>query len=311
MSVGKRSPGARGHVPLHIAIVLVLSIVAAFPLSACMPAISNQLNDQFSYTLVRGEGGSYYVDSYGQPIVLIENKNATDPTYQELVDFLNADLTDLFPYDKSLVLDSPAYLRGDPRRQVDTHFWLEVARGTASQKTPRICSDFAQMLHNNAEIQGIRAGYVSITLAGSTLGHAIDAFNTTDRGLVFIDDTGSSQTPHTEVPGYISFFDTNSWDKVAYLEAGQPYHVVSLSVAGLYGFEHADYSKWLARKQHFDSLMKQYDVLRAGRESVPKADYERLQAMMDQLKQLSAQLGGIWEGLGVVTGFGITWGDSP
>jgi hypothetical protein len=44
-------------------------------------------------------------------------------------------------------------------------------------------------------MQGIRCAYVSMDL--STGGHAIDAFQTTDRGLIYIDDTGPSQVPHS------------------------------------------------------------------------------------------------------------------
>jgi len=47
------------------------------------------------------------------------------------------------------------------------------------------------MLHNNAEANGIRCAVVAIY--GSSDGHALDAFQTTDEGLVFVDDTGNTQ----------------------------------------------------------------------------------------------------------------------
>ena len=52
-----------------------------------------------------------------------------------------------------------------------------------------VCADFAEMLHNNAEAAGIRAAYVCIMLLNETEGHTLNAFETTDKGLVFIDCT--------------------------------------------------------------------------------------------------------------------------
>jgi hypothetical protein len=52
-----------------------------------------------------------------------------------------------------------------------------------------VCADFAEMLHNNAEKAGWRAAFVGITLSGGET-HALDAFETTDLGLVYIDCTG-------------------------------------------------------------------------------------------------------------------------
>jgi hypothetical protein len=86
---------------------------------ACFFIPSNKLNDTYSIGLVMGEGHLYYIDSYGQPIVLIENKNALDPTYEELVSFLNADITDRYPYIPSATQIDLSATRGDPRRMVD------------------------------------------------------------------------------------------------------------------------------------------------------------------------------------------------
>jgi hypothetical protein len=290
------------------AVVFVACAVAVVTLvQGCAIIPSSRLNDDFSFGLVWGPDRSYYVDSYGKPIVLLYNKNARDPSYTELVAFLNADKTDLFPYDESGTVTASPFSFGDPRRLVDRGFWLRVAEEQTSQPTPRICSDFAEMLHNDAEIHGIRAGYVTITLASSSSGHAIDVFNTTDRGLVFIDDTGGDPHTQTASAGPMTPGDTGSWDKVAYLEAGKPYGVISLSVADQYGLDYSGYDKWLSTKQEFDSIGAQYDSLRAGRSVVPRTDYDRLQTMAAQMSALAEQLGDIWKSLGTVTDFNITW----
>ena len=95
-----------------------------------------------------------------QPIVLCDNPDATDVAWSALKDFLRDDKIDEMPYIEDVFM----------------------------------CADFAEMLHNNAEAAGIRAAWVGIDFYYGP-GHAINAFNTTDRGLVFIDVTNADVAP--------------------------------------------------------------------------------------------------------------------
>ena len=115
----------------------------------------------------------YIAGGDGDKLELVNNPDAKDPTWDELKSFLAQDNTNQHLY----ITDS------------------------------FVCADFAEMLHNNAEAAGIRAAYVSVELecvytyqpkptpptgcpsciSGS---HACNAFQTTDRGLIYIDDTG-------------------------------------------------------------------------------------------------------------------------
>ena len=64
-----------------------------------------------------------------------------------------------------------------------------------------VCFDFAQRLQNNAEAAGWRCAFVEVELEGypdwygygipSSTGHALNAFETTDKGLVYIDCTAA------------------------------------------------------------------------------------------------------------------------
>ena len=89
-------------------------------------------------------------------LVLHNNTEAEDPTYQELVAFLREDKTD-----KNL------YVPGEYE-----------------------CGNFAQELHNNAEAVGIRAAFVAVHF-DDKITHALNAFKTVDLGLFYIDVTGS------------------------------------------------------------------------------------------------------------------------
>lgn len=118
-------------------------------------------------------------------IVLRNNPSARNPSWAELLAFLQSDTTDKWTY-------------------VPGKF---------------TCGDFAERLHNNAEAAGIRAGLVAVQLKSSGAGegivnHSLNMFETTDRGLVYIDTTSSSQ-------GFYA-------DKVVDVVVGKDYIPVSL-----------------------------------------------------------------------------------
>lgn len=82
-----------------------------------------------------------------------------------------------------------------------------------------MCADFAEELHNNAESTGIRAAFVAVELGPCSYfpsigGHALNAFETTDRGLVFIDCTSSNQGVNA--------------DKIVNVEVGKDYIPISI-----------------------------------------------------------------------------------
>ena len=96
------------------------------------------------------------VGSDGSVVKITNNDNATDPSYDQLLTFLKADKTDEHPY-------------------IDGQY---------------ICVDFAKTLHDNAERSGIKAAFIGCDFSGNSIGHAFNMFNTTDKGIVYIDDTG-------------------------------------------------------------------------------------------------------------------------
>ena len=53
-----------------------------------------------------------------------------------------------------------------------------------------MCGSFAEDLHNNAEAKGIRSAFVAVHFY-TGLPHAVNAFKTVDKGLVYIDVTGA------------------------------------------------------------------------------------------------------------------------
>ena len=69
------------------------------------------------------------------------------------------------------------------------------------------CSGFAITLRDRAWRYGMRSAYVELVF-GERVGHALNVFDTTDKGLIYVDDTQA--------------------DWIAYVEVGQPYGVIPL-----------------------------------------------------------------------------------
>ncbi len=221
----------------------------------------------------------------GEPLKLHENALARDPSWQELRTFVLNDNTDEHQY----VPDS------------------------------FVCADFAAMLHDRAEAAGIRAAYVSVDLADGP-GHALDAFNTTDRGLVFIDCNGPGLNIATSEA--IDSRDVRSdYDKVAYVSTGHEYGLISLDRASQfsYAFYEQREQQWQDYKQQAELYKAKSDAYAqalGGRTVVSdpaehariEAMYRELQALRKDLEAREAVLGSYrWEPMGIVTSFYVHW----
>jgi hypothetical protein len=196
----------------------------------------------------------------GAPIRLYENPQASDTTWSQLVSFLFADDTDKQPYIPDLF----------------------------------VCSDFAALLHNKAEAMGIKAAYVSVDFIDGP-SHAINAFNTTDRGLVFIDSTG---------PGFVETASGDSspasveYDKVAYIDVGYEYGMIPLDKAT--AFDYAFYEQWV---QQWDTYEQKVALYNSG--SLPYSQLVKLKNDIEELKRILGDYH--WEPLGIVTNVYIHW----
>jgi len=115
---------------------------------------------------------------------LKNNSNAENPTWVKLMVFLRADPT-------------------------DDEYYSEYTFN---------CVSFAEMLHNNAEAKGIKAAFVGVYFRDSDIGHALNAFVTVDKGLVYVDCTGGSFTERWRYQSY-----STEYDSVAYVWKGEEY----------------------------------------------------------------------------------------
>ncbi len=122
-----------------------------------------------------------------QYVSLTNNSSATNPTWLELRAFLLSDPTDDEIYHDSFK-----------------------------------CVDFAEMLHNNAEAAGIKAAFVAIRFEGSGPGHAMNAFMTSDRGLIYVDCVGPTLADLVYTSYYVEY------DKTARVKKGKKLDFLSI-----------------------------------------------------------------------------------
>ena len=256
-----------------------------------------------------------YVKASGLRVCLVNYKNATDPTWDELISFLESDDTDEQPYIEDLF----------------------------------VCADFAEMLHNNAEESGIKALYVGVDFIVGE-GHALNAFNTTDKGLVYVDCTRGFSTPITAELTDSEKREEREHDKIAYVVEGKEYGLISIdkttsseywfyedytkkwedtekdiatynSDVGVYNNDVKAYERdveayeravggrttYISDPEEYERLNKAYNDLKA-REKELDIRVKELDVRRDRLDERQEELGWYrWESLGVVTSVEVYW----
>lgn len=228
-------------------------------------------------------------------INLINSQSATDPTWQQLLQFIASDDT-----------DEQTYIEG-----------------------AYMCGSFAETLHNNAEQAGIRAAWVGIDFSDNIESHALNAFYTMDIGLVFVDCTGGGF--EVVIPSFEDSYnsDTN-YDKIAYVKIGEEYGSIDVDVARspqytFYEQYEQQWEEYESRLEEYNASVEEYNrrVKEYNREiSRGTYEYSRMVAMYndllrdeeqlkreeEDLNQLQQDLGYYrWESLGVVSHVEIYW----
>lgn len=152
------------YMPSNYKIKKVLSILTVTTLFIlCLGSILASANPNISKpkgvtTYNPHVGDTYEVGADDHYITLTNYANAKNPTYEQLLNFIIKDTTDEKPYTDACV-----------------------------------CADFAETLHNNAEKAGIKCAWVGCDFKEGGDDHAFNEFETTDKGIVFIDCTGDTK----------------------------------------------------------------------------------------------------------------------
>ncbi|MFC2041213.1 hypothetical protein ACFLTY_02690 [Chloroflexota bacterium] len=105
-------------------------------------------------------------------------------TLAEKILSARSDDTEQFIY--QFTAPTVGFYYGSVKSNVNLNRIRDIINGKIQPDSPKVCADFADRLHNNAEKAGLRCGFVLGTM------HAFNVFETTDKGLIYIDDTGTS-----------------------------------------------------------------------------------------------------------------------
>jgi hypothetical protein len=144
-------------IALTIIVILVCGMTYVISGSSGAHADPYTISLSYTKTLDNGTTMRYYETNASLYKMYIHNSPAArNVTCAGLVAFIMNDSTDQVPY------SDPGF----------------------------ICIDYAVALHDNAERQDISAGLVTCDINGSM--HALNVFNTTDRGLIYVDCTGAA-----------------------------------------------------------------------------------------------------------------------
>ena len=175
------------------------------------------------------------------------------------------------------------------------------------------CSEFSRDVHNNAEAAGIQGAVVQVKFRNESIGHALNAFLTTDRGLVFVDSTGAGlQISETEQ----QLNEQANLDKMAYVASGKKLGLISLGKNT--PLDYASYEKMEVDWDSYYQELIAYNSL-CQEPMGPDSNIEelnwirkqarefRLKAQKAFLDRLRAELEPIWEPMGIVESIRIYW----
>ena len=233
------------------------------------------------YCIPPGADHPYWEYLSGSPdyLSLDNNELATDPSWSQLKAFLEHDDTDEKIYNEDRFN----------------------------------CVDFALLVHDNSEEIGIKAAFVEIDFVDEEVGHALNAFKTTDSGLIFVDCTGLE-------------YSRSKYDKdtVAYVEVGKEYGLISLGVVE--GFSYGNYERYMDEWEAYQKDVEEYNnevddydrvldscggfcTYEGGKCSCQTLWpwYDELERWRKQLDRRLNELGNPWEPLGIVEEVRIWW----
>ena len=234
--------------------------------------------------------------------VLIERLNETS----RYVIQLKADYESLLSSVKNQTLKNPTWDDLKSFLEQDDTDKLEYKPGEFD------CTGFAIRLRDNAWRLGYRCAFVEIALEEG-MGHALNAFQTADGKIIFVDDVES--------------------DAIAYVEVSQPYGRIELNAVRLHYIDcsgdparfwgplnytsHPDpfsydyYLSYRRRVEFYGESVEAYNrALDDYRRGEGNYSYSQLQSWYENLEMLREELGVIYEPMGTVQNIEVYWNQS-
>ncbi len=184
-------------------------LVLLFSLSSCLSGVSREEYSALQSSMDSAQGE---IDTLQADLAALQGDyDGLQGDYESLqASFasLQDDYTDLqTDYENSLERLKQSDLEDPTRSELKKFLELDDTDTLSYTENSFDCTGFAITLRDRAWRYGMRCAYVELGFSSGG-GHALNAFDTTDEGLIYVDNTGA--------------------DTIAYVKTGQPYGLIYL-----------------------------------------------------------------------------------
>ncbi len=255
------------------------------------------------------------LEAAGLKIAELEDENTA---LQSELDYLKSNLEAAVLKIAALEDDLNDIFNGD-QSQLRDPTWAELERFVKTDKTDTLeyilnefdCEGFTITLRDHAWRRGFRSGYVAIGLGEENNGHVLNAFQTTDEGLIYIDNS------EQDTIGYIQIgqvYGTIALDgvKETYIDCSMPpdqfWKPITYShyTGNLFSYDY--YENYASRDEFYTRSTVAYNEEVADYNSAANSfnqggnaySHSELEAWSDRLDSWSANLDKLVEDLGSV-----------
>ncbi len=172
------------------------------------------------------------------------------------------------------------------------------------------CAGFALTLRDRMWRYGIRCAYVEVGFSEGE-GHALNAFETTDKGLIYVDDTKADQIAYVELnqPYGTIHLEGVKFEYIAC--SGIPAEFWALLTYSIHPspFSYDYYIDYQRRRQFYEESVEAYNkAVQEYNSGSTKWSYSQLTAWLDNLEALEQDLGSVfYTPAGVVKSIEVYW----
>jgi hypothetical protein len=212
---------------------------------------------------------------YENSLERFKQSTLEDPTWSELEEFLERDDTDTIPYTED---------------DFD-------------------CSGFAITLRDRAWRYGMRSAYVELVFSEGE-GHALNAFDTTDKGLIYVDNTQADQIAYIEVGQLCGAIHLDTVKSRYIACSGDPDEfwgsLEYTTSSDLFSYSY--YVDYQERVQFYEESVDAYiAALNAYNRDSSEWSRSRLTRWFENIEALGEDIGTISEPMGVVESVEVYW----
>ena len=202
------------------------------------------------------------------PTVTLTPQNTQQPPYEKV-----SGITEYTGVQPTEACGSGHPIKLSPNPNAKNPTWAQMRRFILDEKAGYVlyqpgvfvCCDFSSEIYNDAQRANIRAVFVVVHFSDGSADHALNAFQTTDQGLAYIDVTGDSisswalhDSDNPNAPIYYGSIYRDS-DKIAYISVGDQLGFISLETSD-YGPSYNDYKRYLSDVDNFYSDLADHNA---------------------------------------------------